>query len=87
MKLHIGTDDVQGLVYYFTMTSANEHDITQADQLLNGEENRVWADAGYTGIEKRKEHEESQMYWFVAIRLNKRRQLDPQSETVEFERI
>lgn len=86
MKLHIGTDDVLGLVHSFTTTSANEHDITQADQLLHGEENRVWADAGYTGIEKRPEHSDRKVDWFVVMRPGKRRQLDPQSDATKREK-
>ncbi|MEG1814616.1 IS5 family transposase [Pseudomonas sp.] len=36
---------------------ANVADVTQVDKLLHGEENMVGADAGYTGVEKRPEHE------------------------------
>jgi IS5 family transposase len=46
MKLHIGVDETLGLIHSLTTTAANEHDITQADQLLHGKEKRVWGDAG-----------------------------------------
>lgn len=39
------------------VTAANVADITQVDKLLHGEENVVYADAGYAGVEKRTEHE------------------------------
>ena len=38
MKLHIGTDAETGLVHSFTTTSANVHDVTEAHNLLHGEE-------------------------------------------------
>ena len=42
MKAHIGVDDVSGVIHTVTTTPANEHDITQANQLLHGEEEMVW---------------------------------------------
>ena len=75
MKMHIGVDDALGLIHSVTTTAANVHDITQADQLLHGEEERVWGDAGYQGVEKREEHEDREVDWFIAMRPGKRRQL------------
>ncbi len=57
MKLHIGVDDAPGLIHSLATTSANAHDITQADKRLHGKEECVWGDAGYRGIEKREEHQ------------------------------
>ena len=75
MKLHIGTDDVLGLVHSFETTAANEHDLNQSEKLLHGDEERVWADAGYRGIEKRREHRERGVKWHVAMRPGERRAL------------
>ena len=75
MKLHIGTDDVLGLVHSFETTAANAHDLTPSDKLLHGEEERVWADAGYRGIEKRPEHRDRNVKWQIAMRPGKRRVL------------
>jgi len=47
MKMHIGVDDAVGLIHSIATTPANEHDITQADKLLHGDEQRVWGDAGF----------------------------------------
>jgi transposase, IS5 family len=55
MKAHIGVDAVSGLVHSMVGTSANVSDISQAANLLHGEESSVHADAGYLGLEKRKE--------------------------------
>lgn len=75
MKMHIGVDDALGLIHSITTTPANAHDITQADQLLHGKEKRVWGDAGYIGIEKRPEHEERAVAWFIGMRPGKRAKL------------
>ncbi|MBL4820407.1 MAG: IS5 family transposase [Gammaproteobacteria bacterium] len=87
MKMHIGVDDALGLIHSVTTTSANVHDITQAGQLLHGEEERVWGDAGYVGIEKREEHEERDVDWFIALRPGKRRALLAKSDEAETEYI
>jgi IS5 family transposase len=55
MKAHIGTDEASGLVHRVEGTAANVSDLSQAHALLHGEEKRVGADAGYTGVEKRPE--------------------------------
>lgn len=68
MKAHIGVDDESGLVHSVVGTAANVADVTQVDKLLHGEENVVCADAGYTGIEKREEHEGREVIWQIAAR-------------------
>jgi transposase, IS5 family len=75
MKMHIGVDESLGLIHSIATTAANAHDITQADKLLHGKEKRVWGDAGYSGIEKRKEHEDRDVDWFIAMRPGKRAKL------------
>lgn len=75
MKMHIGVDESLGLIHSISTTSANEHDITQTDKLLHGNEKRVWGDAGYVGVEKREEHKERDVDWFIAMRPGKRAQL------------
>ncbi len=76
MKMHIGVDDALGLIHSVSTTSANAHDITESAALLHGEEERVWADAGYQGVEKRDEHKDRKVDWWVAMRPGKRRQLE-----------
>ena len=55
MKAHIGVDTQSGLVHTVTGTAANVADIAQTHELLHGQEKHVFADAGYTGVEKREE--------------------------------
>jgi IS5 family transposase len=75
MKMHIGTDDALGLIHSLSTTPANVHDITQVDQLLHGDEERVWGDAGYQGIEKREEHASRKVHWNIAMRPGQRKHL------------
>lgn len=72
MKCHIGVDDSLGLIHSLATTAANEHDITVAGELLHGKEKRVWGDAGYCGIQKREEHKDRKVKWFIAERPGKR---------------
>jgi IS5 family transposase len=65
-------------------------DVTQAAELLHGEENAVYADAGYTGVEKREEHENREVIWQIAARrstyskLNKRSLLYKAKRKIEY---
>src|SRR3981081_2258155 len=57
MKAHIGVDVASGVVHTVTGSAANEADINQTAALLHGQEEAVFADAGYTGANKRPELE------------------------------
>jgi IS5 family transposase len=79
MKMHIGVDETYGIVHSLTTTSANVHDITETARLLQGNEDCVWADAGYQGVAKRPEHRDRDVDWQIAMRPGTRRQLNPRS--------
>lgn len=68
MKAHIGADVELDLVHHVHGPPANVADITQVAELLHGEENAVYADAGYTEVEKRDEHADRPVIWQVAAR-------------------
>ena len=77
MKMHIGVDDTLGLIHSIDTTAANVHDIVPTDKLLHGEEQRVFGDAGYLGIQKRDEHKHRKnVSWFIAKRPGTRKKLD-----------
>jgi transposase, IS5 family len=78
MKAHIGVDAESGLVHTVTTTAANEHDVTQAANLLHGEESDVFADSGYRGVHKREEVQEQHpdVNWHVAMMPSQRKALD-----------
>ena len=83
MKMHVAVDYALGLIHSLTTTHAHAHEITQVDQLLHAEAERVWGDAGYQGIEKRSEHGDRDVNWLIAMRPSKRTQLvasDPLSD-------
>jgi IS5 family transposase len=75
MKAHIGVDLHTGLVHTVVGTAANVNDVTQAGNLLHGEEELVFGDAGYQGVEKREENQDRDVLWFVAMRPSKIAQL------------
>jgi IS5 family transposase len=53
MKFHIGVDKDSGLIHSVVATATNVHDLTPSSELLHGEEDGVYDDAGYQGIAKR----------------------------------
>src|SRR5246127_2048775 len=74
MKAHVGTDAESGMVHSVIGTAANVADVTQAHDLLHGEEKVAFGDAGYTGVEKRPERTPP-VNWHVAMKPGKRRAL------------
>lgn len=55
MKCHIGVDAGSGYVHSLETTAANIHDITVAHELIREDDEVVYGDSGYIGIEKREE--------------------------------
>jgi len=80
MKVHIGMDKDSGLIHSVETTAANVHDLTPAAELLHGEEEVVYADAGYQGIEKREEMEGKATTFRTAMRPGKRKLLPKTAE-------
>jgi IS5 family transposase len=74
MKAHIGVDAESGLVHTIVGTPANVADVTEADNLLHGEETIALGDAGYTGADKRP-NRKHKADWQVAMKPGKRRAL------------
>jgi IS5 family transposase len=87
MKAHIGVDVASGVVHSLVGTAANEADINQTTTVLHGKEEVVFADAGYTGAEKRREHAEREVSWFIAAKRGTVKALPPgereEAEAVE----
>ena len=79
MKAHIGVDAESGLVHAVIGTAANVNDVTQGTALLHGEEEVVFADAGYRGVDKRDEAKDLEVTWHVAMQPGKRRALNPKN--------
>ena len=66
MKAHIGVDAKTGLTHSLTTTAANEHDLNQAEHLLHGDEDFIFADSGYRGAEKRGALKAVDADWHIA---------------------
>jgi IS5 family transposase len=61
-------DVASGVVHTLTGTAANEADINQMAAVLHGREEAIFADASYTGADKRPEHEDRDVSWNIAIK-------------------
>ena len=75
MKVHAGVDKDSGLIHSVVVTAANVHDLTPVAELLHGDEEVVYGDAGYNGIVKRGEIAGNSAEFRVAMRPGKRRSL------------
>lgn len=49
MKAHVGVDSKTKLIHSVVATAANVHDSQVLDDLLHGNETRVWGDSAYSG--------------------------------------
>jgi Transposase and inactivated derivatives, IS5 family len=72
MKCHIGVDAGSGYVHSLETTAANVHDITVAAQLIREDDDVVYGDSGYIGIEKREEIKSSANLSTKEYRINRR---------------
>ena len=72
MKIHIGVDAGTGCVHTVTATSGNVSDISEASKLIRDDDDVVYGDSGYTGLDKRPEIQDdehhSQIDYRIAVR-------------------
>ena len=72
MKCHVGVDAGSGLVHTVTVTSANKHDITETVNLIREDDEVVYGDSGYLGVQKRSEIQQNEHFSKVDFRINRR---------------
>ena len=72
MKCHIGVDAFSGLVHTIEVTPANVHDIAVASKLIREDDNVVYGDSGYLGLEKREEIVSDEHLSAIDYRINRR---------------
>jgi len=72
MKAHIGVDAGTGYVVSVEATSANVHDITVASKLIREDDDVVYGDSGYLGLEKREEIVSNQHLSNITYNINRR---------------
>ena len=69
---HIGVDAGSGLVHTITVTAANVHDVTQTEHLLREDDEVVYGDSGYIGVQKRPEIANNEHFSKIDFRINRR---------------
>lgn len=72
MKCHIGVDAGSGLVHSVEVTAANVHDVTVAAQLIRADDEVVYGDSGYLGLQKREEVSTDPHLAQIEYRINRR---------------
>jgi IS5 family transposase len=72
MKAHVGVDACSGYTHTIAGTAANTHDIAEASRLIREDDNVVYRDAGYIGIEKREEIKRDEAKSKIEYRINRR---------------
>ena len=87
MKAHAGVDAGTGLVHSVSVTAASVHDLDEIAHLVRDDDQVVYADAGYQGVEKRPEivgdEHLSTVEWRVAARKGVRKQMHPHEQHLE----
>jgi transposase, IS5 family len=73
MKAHIGADADSGLVHGVVCTAAN---VAETANLLHGEEEVLFGDAGYTGAEKREELKDCKAKCHIAMKRGQLKAMD-----------
>ena len=71
MKCHIGVDAFSGLVHTIEVTPANAHDITVASKLIREDDEVVYGDSGYLGLEQREEIVSDEHLSSIDYRINR----------------
>ena len=72
MKCHVDVDAGSELVHTITVTSANKHDITETANLIREDNEAVYGDSGYLGVQKRSEIQQNEYFSKVDFRINRR---------------
>jgi len=87
MKAHAGVDAGTGLAHSVTVTAASVHDLDEIGHLVRADDQVVYADAGYQGVEKRPEivgdPHLSTVTWRVAARKGALKAMHPHEQAIE----
>lgn len=60
------------MVHTVTVTSANKHDITETVNLIREDDEVVYGDSGYLGVQKRSEIQQNEHFSKADFRINRR---------------
>ena len=72
MKVHAGVDAGTGYIHTITGTAANVHDIEETHNLIREDDDVVYGDSGYLGIERHDEIRNDEHLRNVEFRINRR---------------
>jgi len=72
-KIHAGVDAGTGYIHSVEMTAANVADITVAASLIREDDEVVYGDSAYSGIEKREEIQNSKHFSSINYRVNSKK--------------
>lgn len=72
MKCHMGVDAGTGYIHSIEATPANVHDITQAAKLIRQDDEVVYGDSAYLGLDKRPEITEDENKSKIDYRINQK---------------
>lgn len=89
MKCHAGVDAFSGLTHTIEVSAANAHDITAASKLIREDDEVVYGDSGYLGIEKRPEIKKNPQLSKINYRINRRPHSLPKvsDNAIDWERL
>lgn len=89
MKCHSGVDACSGLVHTIEVTAANEHDVTVAAKLIREDDEVVYGDSGYLGLQKRPEVRDNPHLSGIDYRINRRPHSLPKvsDNSIDWERV
>lgn len=89
MKCHVGVDAGSGLVHTMEVTAANTHDVTVAARLIREDDEVVYGDSGYLGLQKRPEVLEDHHLSAIDYRINRRPSSLPKvsDNAIDWERL
>ena len=72
MKYHVGADAGTGYVHTIEVTPANVHDVTVASELIREDDEVVYGDSAYLGLQKRPEVAHDERLSSIDYRINLR---------------
>ena len=72
MKCHVGVDAGTGYVHTIEVTPANVHDVTVASELIREDDEVIYGDSTYLGIQKRPEVAHDEYLSSIDYRINLR---------------
>ena len=86
MKVHTGSETGTGLVHSLMTTAANVHDSQKMDDLLHGEESKVYGDSAYASADTKEIYEAQGIRWRVNIKAARGKKLSARQEKINTSR-